>query len=480
MQSGERARSTGAPDGAERAERAEPAFVPADAADRLTADEAVAVVEAFEGEAPGGLRVVVIGDDSGRIGAELVERAGDRIRDVRLFNDAVTGEASCDAAIAAAIGTAGAVDVARPSIRRMPALDAELLDGAHVVALRLPKHLAELDEIARLAASCGDPAVRLVAGGRLKHMSRGMNGVLERSFSDVRASLARQKSRVLHAEDARRDGDGIASASAPTPVHPAYPVVARLRERVGEIDLDLEVAAHGGAFAGARLDLGTRELVRALPGIARLFGPAPGTTQENASTDLEYGDLFSHSPELCAPVPAPALTIVDLGCGTGILSVCAAHAFDGSRVIATDRSWAAVASARETARLAGLADRVEARREDAGAGVPDASVDLVLCNPPFHDRHELAESMSDRLFAEAARMLRPGGLLAVVHNAHLPHRAAVSRLVGPVRELARTPKFTVIVAERRGEGPGGGRAGVPSSGERGRRAASLRTREEVA
>ena len=51
-----------------------------------------------------------------------------------------------------------------------------------------------VDEVAQLVAAHADPDVRLVAGGRVKHMSRSMNDVLATSFGDVGASLARKKS----------------------------------------------------------------------------------------------------------------------------------------------------------------------------------------------------------------------------------------------------------------------------------------------
>ena len=76
-------------------------------------------------------------------------------------------------------------------------LGAGLLAGAGVVLLQLPKSLAELEEIADAVARHAAPDVVLLAGGRVKHMSLGMNAVLERHFSEVQPQLARQKSRIL-------------------------------------------------------------------------------------------------------------------------------------------------------------------------------------------------------------------------------------------------------------------------------------------
>jgi hypothetical protein len=42
----------------------------------------------------------------------------------------------------------------------------------------------------------------------------------------------------------------------------------------------------------------------------------------------------------------------------------------------------------------------------------------------------VSETVAERLFAGAARVLRPGGELWCVYNSHLPHREALRRIVG--------------------------------------------------
>jgi 16S rRNA (guanine1207-N2)-methyltransferase len=54
-----------------------------------------------------------------------------------------------------------------------------------------------------------------------------------------------------------------------------------------------------------------------------------------------------------------------------------------------------------------------------------------------------------RLFAEAGRVLRPGGQLWAVWNSHLAYGPALERAVGPTRQVARGPKFTVTASRRR-------------------------------
>jgi 16S rRNA (guanine1207-N2)-methyltransferase len=268
-----------------------------------------------------------------------------------------------------------------------------------VVLLQLPRSLDALDEIAGLIADHADPEVVVVAGGRVKHMTTAMNGVLERHLAGVQAHLARQKSRVL-----------VASAPRPASERPA----PRWPERQEHPDLGLTVCAHGGAFAGTGIDIGTRAL------LAHLAEVATGIT-----------------------------SAVDLGCGTGVLAVLLARANDTVTVTATDESAAAVASARATVAANGLADRVVVVRADGAETVPDASVDVVLLNPPFHVGAAVHPGVARALFADAARVLRPGGELWAVWNSHLRYRPTLEHVVGPTRQVGRDPKFTVTVSTRR-------------------------------
>jgi 16S rRNA (guanine1207-N2)-methyltransferase len=88
-------------------------------------------------------------------------------------------------------------------------------------------------------------------------------------------------------------------------------------------------------------------------------------------------------------------------------------------------------------------------RDDAGGSLPDAGVDLVVCNPPFHVGAAVVTTAADRLFAAAARVLRPGGELWTVYNSALRYKPTLSGLIGPTTVVDRTPKFTVTVSTRR-------------------------------
>ncbi|MEU2347785.1 methyltransferase [Modestobacter sp. NPDC049651] len=355
-----------------------PDLVAVDATDRLLLDEAAAGLAAHPD------RVVVLDDAHGALTLGAVALHG--AQQPRVHQDLLIGELAL-AANAERVGRTG-------SYRSLP-LGPDLVDGAAVVLAKAPKSLDALRELTAVVAAGAGPDVTLYVGGRVKHMTHGMNDVLRTGFTDVSATLARQKSRVL-------------VARGPRPVRPSFP---RCRE---DAELGLTVCAHGAAFAGTKLDRGTRALLAVLP---------------DAVPD--------------------AATALDLGCGTGLLAVALARSRPGARVLGVDQSAAAVASAQATAAANGLADRIDVHRDDAGSSLPEESVDLVVCNPPFHAGAAVSETVAQRLFAGAARVLRPGGELWCVWNSHLPHRAALQRIVGPTRQISRDPTFTVTASVRR-------------------------------
>jgi 16S rRNA (guanine1207-N2)-methyltransferase len=223
-------------------------------------------------------------------------------------------------------------------------------------------------------------------------MTLTMNEVLARHFAQVDVSLARQKSRLLVARQ-------------------PLPGALVLPRSEHHADLGLTVVATGGVFAGTKVDIGTRALLGALDRM-------------------------------------PAFeSAIDLGCGTGILAARLAQLRPGARVLASDQSAAAVASARLTMAANGL--DVEVTRDNALSREPAASADLIVLNPPFHSGAAVHSGLAHKLFEAAARVLRPGGELWSVWNSHLDYKPALRSIVGQTREVERTTKFTVTASVAR-------------------------------
>ena len=349
----------------------------ADAADRLILDESAAArADAGDGE------IVVVGDGWGAL---ALSAAAGGSSGIRVHQDSLTGERAL-AANAERFELSDAVT-------SLP-LDADLVRGATVVLLRLPRSLEALRDIAGLIAAHASPEVVVFAGGRIKHMSVTMNDVLREHFTTVDVTHARQKSRVLIARGPHDGRD-------PQPQRAVHD--------------GLVVSAYGGVFAGTGIDIGTRFLLEQLP------------------DELPSGD--------------PA---VDMACGTGVVAAWLALRHPDLQVYASDSSAVAVASARATADANGVGDRVTVVQDDALSLLPDASASFIALNPPFHVGAAIHEGVAPLLFADAARVLRPGGELWTVWNSSLFYRPTLERVVGPTRQVARNAKFTVAASTKRG------------------------------
>ncbi|MGP7962153.1 hypothetical protein ACTVBU_03105, partial [Sanguibacter sp. A246] len=282
-----------------------PELVAVDAADRLVlAESRTLLASAGPGE------VAVLDDGYGALTLGALALGAP---DVRVATDTVTSKRAI-LLNAAAVATISGIDVSQ--VRVLPALDPAVVAGARIVLARLPRSLDALAELADLVADQAAPDVVLLATGRLKHMSRSMNDVLAVRFGEVSATLAHGKARALIARrpmaaalgyepfprrarisvpygnqgdlggdgagggDAAGDrgrggvpggggtggdragggragggraGGGRAGGGAPGSAGTAG-------DRAG----GLEVVAHGAAFAGPNLDIGTRALLDAL------------------------------------------------------------------------------------------------------------------------------------------------------------------------------------------------------------------------
>ncbi|WP_217142961.1 methyltransferase [Streptomyces sp. AC627_RSS907] len=275
-------------------------------------------------------------------------------------------------------------------------------DRVDVLLVRVPKSLALLeDQLLRLAPALHEGTV-VVGTGMVKEIHTSTLRLFERIVGPTRTSLAEKKARLIFATP---------DLSLKRPANP-WPLSYRLPDDVGTLS-GRTVVNHAGVFCADRLDIGTRFLLRHLPPAGR------------------------------------ARRVVDLGCGNGVVGTAVALADPSAEVLFTDESFQAVASAEATYRASGAAGHAEFRVGDGLAGVPDAGVDLVLNNPPFHSHQATTDATAWRMFTGARRVLRPGGELWVVGNRHLGYHVKLRRLFGNCQLVASDRKFVVLKAVRK-------------------------------
>ena len=170
--------------------------------------------------------------------------------------------------------------------------------------------------------------------------------------------------------------------------------------------------------------------------------------------------------------PEPRALCVDLGSGTGIISLLLAQKGKVARAVGVEVQADFAELINKNAALNGLADRVSALHTDArelsqimlGAHVGEAqgrAADIVVCNPPYMKTHSGARNEHDEKFiarhevcgdigdfcAAAARVLRFGGRFYVVYR---PDR--LSDLMTAMRQNKLEPKrMTFVHADEQSE-----------------------------
>lgn len=258
----------------------------------------------------------------------------------------------------------------------------------------LPKgHAALADlahDVARYQAEQGSETT-LILGGNTKHMSTSFNQTLGRSFEQVRGLRGKGKHRCLLATEPAP------ASEAPRPDGPLQAV--------------------GGVFSGGKPDRGGQLLAA------------------NILTDL------------AKQAPAHPLTLVDLGCGNGSVTLEVLEHLPAGVEVA--RGWVTdldVDAARSAALNLGQDARVQVSWDDAGSRLPQGAADIVMLNPPFHTGTAVDLSLVGPLLDASLRLLAPGGQLYLVHNSHARYRQQVEERFERVRQLERTPTFTVLTA----------------------------------
>lgn len=137
---------------------------------------------------------------------------------------------------------------------------------------------------------------------------------------------------------------------------------------------------------------------------------------------------------------APNQSVLDVGCGNGIIGVAAGHRV--KQVTLTDENLLAVRCARESCRLNQLANATVIAT-DVYDGLTE-KFDVVLSNPPFHQDFELDKTVAMRIITQAPRVLNQGGKLILVCNAFLTYAEEMATVFGAVRIVAKNSRFMVL------------------------------------
>ena len=268
------------------------------------------------------------------------------------------------------------------------------------VLIKVPKTLALLEEqLIRLQGQLA-PGAQVIAAAMVKHLPRAAGDLLERYVGPVQASLAVKKARLLIATPEALQPETRVPTASP------YPTRYWLEEP------KIELLNHANVFCREGLDIGTRAF---LPHLPKNLGTA---------------------------------RVADLGCGNGVLAIASALQNPEAHYTLVDESYMAVQSAAENWRAALGEREVTIRAGDGLAGQEPQSLDVVLCNPPFHQQQVVGDFLAWRMFQQAREALVVGGALYIVGNRHLGYHSKLARLFRGVEQVAATPKFVILKARK--------------------------------
>jgi 16S rRNA (guanine1207-N2)-methyltransferase len=266
-----------------------------------------------------------------------------------------------------------------------------------LVVIKVPKTLAYLEDFLLRLQPLITPHSQIIAAGMIKNLPASVWTLLERLIGHTCTSLAQKKARLIFATpDPKRI----------IPANP-YPVCYPLE------NTPYQICNHANVFSRDSLDIGTRFLLAHLPIL----------------------------PEAAA--------IVDLGCGNGIVGLMLAEKHPAATVHFIDESFMAVASAQQNFQNAFATQRqAKFYVSDGLTEFASHSMDLIVCNPPFHQQHTVGDQIALGMFKQAHRVLKKNAQFWVIGNRHLAYQAILKKLFTHATLVASNPKFVIIKASR--------------------------------
>lgn len=136
--------------------------------------------------------------------------------------------------------------------------------------------------------------------------------------------------------------------------------------------------------------------------------------------------------------------IVDLGAGWGFLAQSVLKSESVTKVDLVEDDMLAERAARNNIRD----DRAVFHHADALNWSPDAPVDHVVTNPPFHIGRAADPALGQGFIRTAARILQRHGTLWLVANRQLPYEQTLNETFRDVHLLKETAQFKLYKADR--------------------------------
>lgn len=133
--------------------------------------------------------------------------------------------------------------------------------------------------------------------------------------------------------------------------------------------------------------------------------------------------------------------VLDLGCGYGYLSLCAA--LPNIQLTCVDNNAAAITACEANLQRVNLSVMPKVLASDAGSNLNDL-FDVILCNPPFHSGFSTSSNLTRKFIQAAARLLAPDGQAFFVVNQHVALENVAKDFFATIIPQANNGHFKIV------------------------------------
>ncbi|OUS30359.1 23S rRNA (guanine(1835)-N(2))-methyltransferase [Thalassotalea sp. 42_200_T64] len=272
------------------------------------------------------------------------------------------------------------------------------IDGAiDIVLLKLPKSKAYLEYQLQQIQQFADENTLIIASARAKDIHSSTLKLFEKHLGVTTTSLAVKKARLIFSVLDNSKKTALPAAKIWPLEHSKF-----------------SISNLANVFSRDSLDVGGRELLQNLPNIT--------------------GEL----------------QVADLGCGNGVIGLAMLAKNPDLKMHFFDESYMAVQSSKDNIinNLPDCFEQCQFHLNDCLTDVAASSLDLVLCNPPFHQMQAVTDHIAWQMFKQSHNALKKGGELRIIGNRNLGYHIKLQRLFGNCETISSNNKFAILSAKK--------------------------------
>lgn len=285
-----------------------------------------------------------------------------------------------------------------------------LPNNIDIILYKIPKSKSLLiEQLIQIKKSVNEHCI-FIASDRAKEIHSATLKVFEKYLGVTKTSLAVKKARLVFCQ---LDSLPISKTVHQSPFPTKWPLAHQSSK--DRPSCEFTISNHANVYSREKLDIGARYFIENLPKVAT-----------NAK-------------------------VVDLGCGNGVIGLTVLANQPEAQVQFVDESVMAIASAQQNVQnnLPELINQCQFTLNDSLTNIASDSVDLILCNPPFHQNTATTDHIAWQMFKDSHRVLKKGGELRIIGNQKLAYHIKLKRLFGNETLIASNNKFVTQSAIKR-------------------------------